>query len=51
MRREDGESGVRGVATVGGKDSAGRDGLGEKVTGIVVAVKQIYGQYLRTRGS
>ena len=37
MRREDGESGVGGVATVGGKDSAGRDRVDEKVMGIVVA--------------
>ena len=39
MRREDGESGVGGVATVGGKDSVGRDPVGEKVMGIVIAVK------------
>ena len=39
MRREDGESGVGGVATVGRKDSVGRDPVGEKVMGIVIAVK------------
>jgi hypothetical protein len=53
VRREDGESGVE--ATVGGKDSAGRE-VGEKVMGIVVEAKvlrhsQTYRQYPRTRGS